>query len=112
LPPPGRQIKNDRQGSSITAKISLDPCQSRRSHIMDNCVTVVNNRDQGPSCLVQGRTFTAKPSRHKAGRFIFGYTDHYGQHITVRCSGAVELYRCLVALRKGGLLPLDAGGAA
>jgi hypothetical protein len=79
---------------------------------MSNCVTVVNNRDQGPSCLVQGRTFTAKPSRHKAGRFIFGYTDHYGQHITVRCSGAVELYRCLVALRKGGLLPLDAGGAA
>jgi hypothetical protein len=79
---------------------------------MDNCVTVVNNRDQGPSCLLHGRTFTAKPSRHKAGRFIFGYTDQHGQHITVKCSGTTEFRRCLVALYRGGLLPLDAGGAA
>lgn len=78
---------------------------------MDNCVTVVNNRDQGPSCLLHGRTFTAKPSRHKAGRFIFGYTDQHGQHITVKCSGTTEFRRCLVALYRGGLLDIHGGAA-
>jgi hypothetical protein len=61
------------------------------------------------SCDFVGRTFTARPSRFKRGRFIFGYTDHYGQHITVRCSGAVEFKRCLAALHRGGLLNI--GGA-
>lgn len=70
------------------------------------------NRDSYPSCRLRGRIYTAKPSTCKAGRFIFGYTDRYGQHITVKCSGSTEFRRCLVALRKGGLLPLDAGGAA
>lgn len=73
--------------------------------------TFVNNRDRRPSCRILGRTYTAKPSHHKAGRFIFGYTDSYGQHITVRCSGSAEFRRCLTALHRGGLLSIPGGAA-
>jgi|GEM_PF-6222547 hypothetical protein len=86
---------------------------------MQSLTAFVNKRGPAPasqgqrvSCSFNGETFTAQQSSFKAGRFIFGYQTPTGAHIRVRCSGPVELRRCLSALHSYGLLPLPHGGAA